>query len=130
MQTDSANEQERRKQQATFWLEYSQQLWGAIRYHEALEAAERALTLDGANPQAWHVKGACLCLLAQHQSALEAFEQALQLDQEYAPAWDGKAWALGIMGRRAEALAAVDEALRLDPDYFEAQRRKKRFLVP
>ena len=37
---------EQNKQQAKFWLEYSQQLSGAIRYAEALAAVERALALD------------------------------------------------------------------------------------
>ena len=34
------------KKQARFWLEYSQQLSGTIRYAEALAAVERALVLD------------------------------------------------------------------------------------
>ena len=84
------------------------------------------MALDGDNPEAWYVQGACLCLLGRPEEALAAFEEASRRDRSYAPAWDGRAWALGILGRREEALAAVEEALRLDPDYFEAQRRRRR----
>ena len=118
--------QETRKQQATFWLEYSQQLSTAIRYVEALAAAERAVALDETNPEAWYVKGTCQAMLARYNEALAAFAHALSLDTRYVPAWDGKAWVLGILGQKSEALAAINRALELDPDYFEAQKRKKR----
>jgi hypothetical protein len=45
------------KQQAEFWLNYSQQLSTAIRYVEALAAAERAVTLDDTSAEAWNVSG-------------------------------------------------------------------------
>ncbi len=115
-----------RHQLAQFWLDYARELWGAIRYPEALAAVERALELERGEPAAWYLRGACLSLLARHEEALAAFEEALRLDPGYVPAWDGKAWALGVLGRRSEALAAVEEALRLDPDYLEALRRKAR----
>jgi tetratricopeptide (TPR) repeat protein len=114
------------REQAIFWLRYSQQLSGSIRYSEALAAAERAVALDQANAEAWYVKGTCLAMLAQQAEALSDFEQALRLDADYVPAWDAKAWILGIMGRKEEALAAINMALALDPAYFEAQKRKKR----
>jgi tetratricopeptide (TPR) repeat protein len=117
---------EQRRAQAAFWLAYARELWGAIRYPEALAAVERALAFDPQNPAAWYLRGAILCLLARHVEALASFEEALRLDAHYVPAWDGKAWALGVLGRRAEALAAVEEALRLDPHYLEARRRKAR----
>ncbi len=119
-------EQTQRKKQATFWLEYSQQLSTAIRYVEALRAAERAVALDETSSEARYVKGTCLAMLACYDEALADFEQALTLDTLYVPAWDGKAWVLGIMGKKEEALAAIHRALELDPEYFEAQKRKKR----
>jgi tetratricopeptide (TPR) repeat protein len=112
--------------QSAFWLNYARELWGAIRYPEALAAVERALVLAPEDPAAWYLRGACLCLLARHEEALESFEEALRRDRQYVPAWDGKAWALGVLGRRAEALAAVEEALRLDPHYLQAHLRKAR----
>src|SRR5215472_15718484 len=101
------------QKQAAFWLDYSQRLSTAIRYTEALKAAERAVQLDASNAEAWYVKGTCLAMLAE-------FEEALRLDARYVPAWDGKAWVLGILGLKVEALAAVDRALELDPEYLEA----------
>lgn len=121
--------QEKHKQQAIFWLEYSQQLSNAIRYVEALAAIERALTLDDANVEAWYVRGTCKAMLARYSEALADFEHALSLDKRYVPAWDGKAWVLGILGRKAEALTAVNMALEIDPDYLEAIRRKKRLEI-
>src|SRR5713226_9454336 len=115
-----------RKKQAAFWLEYSQQLSTAIRYAEALAAAERAVELDETSAEAWYVKGTCQAMLALYEQALAAFERSLSLDDKYVPAWDGKAWVLGILGDKAGALAAIDRALELDPEYFEALKRKKR----
>ena len=117
------------KKQATFWLDYSHQLSTAIRYTEALRAAERATALDESNVEAWYVKGTCLAMLARYQEALLDFEHALQLDTCYVPAWDGKAWVLGILGQKMQALAAIDRALELDPHYFEAQKRRERLLL-
>jgi tetratricopeptide (TPR) repeat protein len=121
-----SDQQDAQKKQAAFWIEYSQQLSTAIRYTEALAAAERAVALDADNAEARYVRGTCMAMLGRYDEALTDFEQALALDAEYVAAWDGKAWVLGILGRKDEALAAVNRALELDPDYFEAQRRKKR----
>src|SRR5258708_21425839 len=86
-------EQDTRKKQAAFWLEYCQQLSTAIRYVEALSAVERALALDETCVEAWYEKGTCLAMLARYDEALADFEQALRLNALYVPAWDGKAWA-------------------------------------
>ena len=61
------------KEQATFWLEYSQQLSTAIRYAEALKAAERAVALDETSAEAWYVKGTSLAMLARYDEALTDF---------------------------------------------------------
>jgi tetratricopeptide (TPR) repeat protein len=126
MSTNTPNNDDARKKQAAFWLDYSQQLSTAIRYTEALAAAERALALDSANPEAWYTQGTCRAMLAQYESALHDFEHALELDPRYVAAWDGKAWVLGILGRKTEALLAINRALELDPEYFEAVKRKRR----
>lgn len=118
--------QDTQKKQAAFWLEYSQQLSNAIRYVEALKAAQRAVTLDETNAEAWYIQGTCKAMLAQYNEAFADFEHALQLDDRYVAAWDGKAWVLGILGQKEAALQAVERALQLDPDYMEAQRRKQR----
>ena len=113
-------ESEQRKKQAAFWLEYSQQLSTAIRYGEALAAAERAVQLYETCTEAWYARGTCQAMLAQYELALADFEHALALDNSYVPAWDGKAWVLGILGDKAGAMKAIDRALELDPEYFEA----------
>lgn len=122
-------EQDLGKQQATFWRDYSQRLSTAIRYTEALAAAERAVALDSTNAEGWYIRGTCFAMLARYNEALNDFEHALSLDAVYVAAWDGKAWVLGIMGEKQAALLAVNRALELDPDYFEAQRRKRRLEV-
>ncbi len=126
MSTITPNSDDARKKQAAFWLEYSQQLSTAIRYIEALAAAERSMTLDDTNPEAWYVRGTCRAMLAQYEPALQDFEHALQLNPNYVAAWDGKAWVLGILGRKTEALQAINRALEFDPEYFEAVKRKRR----
>lgn len=124
--SSTPSERDTQKQQARFWLEYSQQLSNAIRYSEALAAIERAVALDTTSAEAYYVRGTCLAMLARYEEALADFTIALQLDATYVPAWDGKAWVLGILGRKEEALAANHQALELDPEYFEALKRKKR----
>ncbi len=119
-------QEEMRRQQAKFWLDYSQQLSTAIRYVEALAAAERAVSLNETSAEAHYVRGTCQAMLAHYDDALLDFDAALRLDASYVPAWDGKAWVLGIKGQKAEALAAINKALELDPDYFEALKRKRR----
>jgi tetratricopeptide (TPR) repeat protein len=69
------------KQQARFWLGYSHQLATAIRYVEALAAAERALKLDETSAEAYYVRGTCLAMLARYDEALHDFERALRLDK-------------------------------------------------
>jgi tetratricopeptide (TPR) repeat protein len=122
-------EEQKKQEQARFWRDYSHQLSGAIRYHEALKAIERALTLEPESGENWYAKGTYLAMLAENELALAAFEHALTLLPDFVPAWDGKAWALGILGRREEALSAVNRALELNPDYFDAIKRKKRLQV-
>ena len=119
-------QEETRRQQAKFWLDYSQQLSTAIRYFEALAAAERAISLDETSAEARYVRGTCQAMLAHYDEALLDFDAALRLDARYVPAWDGKAWVLGIKGQKTEALVAINKALELDPDYFEALKRKRR----
>ncbi|HTK08345.1 MAG TPA: tetratricopeptide repeat protein [Ktedonobacteraceae bacterium] len=118
-----------RQQQGEFWLDYSQRLSTAIRYVEALAAAERAVTLLSAHAEAYYVRGTCQAMLAHYDAALADFDVSLQLNAQDAATWDGKAWVLGILGRKEEALAAIEQALALDPDYFEALKRKKRLLA-
>jgi hypothetical protein len=55
------DENERREKQAAFWLG---DLSTAIRYAEALAAAERAVALDGSSAEAWYAKGTCQAMLA------------------------------------------------------------------
>ncbi len=114
------------KEQARFWLEYSQELSGAIRYREALAAIERALALDPTSVESRYARGTYLAMIAEYEQALADFDSALQLNPTFVPAWDGKAWALGILGQRTAALEAVHRALALDPEYFDALKRKKR----
>ncbi|GAC1650475.1 MAG: hypothetical protein NVS4B12_20290 [Ktedonobacteraceae bacterium] len=63
------NNQESRKKQALFWLDYSQKLATEIRYGAAL-AAEKALALDGASVEAWYLKGTWLAMEARYSEAL------------------------------------------------------------
>jgi len=118
-----------RQQQGAFWLDYSQRLSTAIRYVEALAAAERAVRLLSTDAEARYTRGTCQAMLSHYTEALADFDAALQLNPRSVEAWDGRAWVLGILGHKNEALAAVEQALVLDPDYFEAQKRKKRLLA-
>jgi tetratricopeptide (TPR) repeat protein len=76
---------------AQTWHNSGTLLLALDRYEEALEAFDRAITLDPALWQAWNNKGAALAKLGRHIEALAAFNQALALNPEAAEARIGKA---------------------------------------
>lgn len=82
-------------------------LWGGLmRFQEALDAVEQALTLDPDLGRAWYVQGIILHRLGRQQEALEAFQRAIELHE--LPAWSFVSKLLRQLGRADEALAFVE----------------------
>ena len=92
------------------------------RHDGALEAFERAATLQPPTPALLHNRARALLNLGRREEALQGFRQALQGDAAFAPARAALAGALDDAGlesyrarRYPEAIASLGEALALDP---------------
>ncbi|MDJ0778780.1 MAG: tetratricopeptide repeat protein [Gammaproteobacteria bacterium] len=82
---------------------------------QGIDAAERAIGIDGGDPFAHFARGRIAIFSGEHERALAAFRRALELNPNYALAHFGLAHGLWHAGRPAEALPHHDEAIRLTP---------------
>nr|WP_321352698.1 tetratricopeptide repeat protein [uncultured Methanoregula sp.] len=97
------------------WNAKGNELAGLGKYHEAFDAFNNALYLDGEYAPAWYGKGVSLNELGRFREANDAFDQALLRNENYVAAWNGKGVALQNMGRYDDSLRAYTYGLGLDP---------------
>jgi tetratricopeptide (TPR) repeat protein len=90
----------------------------------ALEALDRAASLNPSNTRTWFLRGMALSHLIRYDEALVAYEHVLALDAKHASAWNNKAISLLHLGRLAEAMQAVDHSLELHPNHSHAINTK------
>jgi tetratricopeptide (TPR) repeat protein len=81
------------------------------RFEEALEACERAISLDESNSELHARKGGILALLGRTEEALISQERARALDPENAVTWINLAAEISAQGRFEEALPVFDGAI-------------------
>jgi Flp pilus assembly protein TadD len=85
-------------------------------YKRAFAEAERALSLDPKEANAWDNYGLALFHLGRYAEAEAAFRRAVELEPESALFWSNLAGALREQGRLDEAeRLLLDRALSLDP---------------
>ncbi len=82
------------------------------RYNEALQAFERAISLDP-KPVTYVRKGDVLYKLGRYNDSLIAYQQALRLDSTFAVAYNNMGNTLEQIGRRLEAQQAYETAKEL-----------------
>ncbi|MCG6899786.1 MAG: tetratricopeptide repeat protein [Gammaproteobacteria bacterium] len=90
------------------------------KFHEAVQAFNRAIELKPDYADAYSNRGNALCDLGQLQEAVASYEKAIQLLPDYADAYSNRGNALYKLGRLQEALQSCEMAIRLKPDYAEA----------
>ena len=56
-------------------------------HEEALQAYEKALTLNPDDSDAWYNKGKTLDKLSRHEEALQAYDKALELNPDNFDTW-------------------------------------------
>jgi TolB-like protein len=78
------------------------------------EFARRALAIDKADPDAWHVRAAALQMQWRWDAALEATAQAMRLEP-WSTDVTTRSWILDLSGHADEALTVIDKAIALDP---------------
>jgi tetratricopeptide (TPR) repeat protein len=109
---------------AAEWLSASYSLSNLNRYEEAIEACDRALTIDPNVAATWNNRGNALLNLKRYAEAIEACDRALAIDQNYEPAWVTKGNALYNLKRYEEAIQAYDRALAIDQNFVFAWNNK------
>jgi len=86
------------------------------RYHEAVEALDRAAAHNEELKEIYNLKGFCLYQLKQHQAAIEVFEKAIELDPGSAIDYANIGSNLRELGHLEEAVRLYKMALELDPE--------------
>ncbi len=87
---------------------------------DALEAYDRALSIDPENAVTWTNRGTALVALRRNEDALPNFERALALDPRSVDAFSSRANAYSNLKRLTEATAYCEKALELDPQHAHA----------
>lgn len=85
-------------------------------YAGALEAYDRALTLNPQDGSLWNNRATVLAAQGRHADALAAYERATALIPRSLLAWRGKVYMLYLLERLEDSLDANDAALRLSPN--------------
>ncbi|HEY0043337.1 MAG TPA: tetratricopeptide repeat protein [Allosphingosinicella sp.] len=83
----------------------------------AIEAADRAVSLDPKNIDALQLRGELTRSQYGLAASLPWFDRALQIDPEHVPSLVERAATLGDMGRMTEMLAETRKVLAIAPDH-------------
>ncbi|KEQ57016.1 Photosystem I assembly protein ycf3 [Marine Group I thaumarchaeote SCGC AAA799-N04] len=98
------------------WNYKGNALWDLQRYTEALNAYEKAISIDSSERWPWRNKGYLLNDLERYSEALIALNQAIRLDPNKSGVYFEKGYALGELGKYQESIQAYKKELQLDPD--------------
>jgi tetratricopeptide (TPR) repeat protein len=97
------------------WLSRASRLADVGRHNEALECFDRAIELEGGDPDIWLDKGKSLIKLGRNEEALKCYDKAIELRKDNFHMWFEKGKALLEIGRPDEAIACFDKVLQLFP---------------
>lgn len=89
-------------------------------YPDAINATQKALSLQPDSEFAWHILGTSWGNLGYYDRANEAFDKSLALGQADAGQWNKKGVALSKLNRYTDAIASFHKAVSLDPRYATA----------
>ncbi len=85
---------------------------------QAYELAQKAITLDAANPRAHGALGQAGLWMRQHDRALAEYERSVALNPNYARGHIGLGNVLHYAGRSEEGIEPMHRGMRLDPHYL------------
>src|SRR5574341_736298 len=89
-------------------------------FDEALRFAERLISFQPFNSDAWQQKGMILNNLFKYEDALECYEKALSLNPTDSEIFINRGITLDNLNRVEDSLASFEKALELDPLNEEA----------
>lgn len=81
------------------------------KYDDAVYYMQKAVNLDGANPDYWNVCGVALGRVQNREEAVICFDKAIALDPENTLAFSNKAHIYHQMGKEVESLEAANAGL-------------------
>jgi adenylate cyclase len=101
----------------TYYIDYYYGLRPDITNYDAkiLVPADRAISLNPNNVQAYLVKGSYLVGTHRTLDGLRAVNEGLAIDPNYAPLYNTRAWAHGLLGKYEEAKSDLLKLMRLSP---------------
>jgi tetratricopeptide (TPR) repeat protein len=91
----------------------------------ALQATEKALSLQPNFSLAWTQEAGLLVVTGRDNEAVAAADKAIAGNPNISEAWANRADALNNLGRYQEALQSANKAIMLDPTLKAAQDSKK-----
>jgi len=94
-------------------------------YTGALQATEKALSLQPNFSLAWTQEAGLLVVLGRDNEAVSAADKAIAGNPNISEAWANRADALNNLGKYQDALQSADKAIALDPTLKAAQDSKK-----
>jgi CHAT domain-containing protein len=105
------------------WIDYSDALYGAARYQEAREAADRALALKPGDPEGLQRRALALLELGEFDAASVEIEAGAKRDPTAAWPHRLKARVLAARGEWDGAFESISAALQRDPGSSHTQER-------
>jgi tetratricopeptide (TPR) repeat protein len=93
-------------------------------YSGALQATEKALSLQPNFSLAWTQEAGLLVVLGRDNEAVSAADKAIAGNPNISEAWSNRADALNNLGRYQEALQSANQAITLDPTLKAAKDSK------
>lgn len=117
---------------ANDWLEKGfalGNLGSPTKHQDALNAFEKAISIDPKLTTAWIYKGLALANLGRYHDSLDAFQKALSIDPKVSMAWYYRGTVLYSLSRFQEALDSYENALVIDPNLESAWCNKGTALI-
>ena len=90
------------------------------RFDQALEYIEHAISLDGALPFMYVIKGNILAKAQRHEESLAIYQKAIELSPGHGGALSGQGHVLKTIGRQDESITAYRECIKNHPMLGEA----------
>ena len=106
------------------WCDESHENFLAGDYVKALEAAEKALTIDSQSPLALTRRGNAKGGMGVEDEAIEDHTAAIEIDPAFEIAYNNRGGTKSKQGDYEGAIADYNEAIRLKPDYVMAYNNR------
>jgi len=103
----------------TDWLNYGNQLWRLFYYQDAVEAFDKAISINPDIAIAYYARGLALRDWGKYPEALASFDLATQKKDKFYEAWRERANMLAYyLHQESEALASINRAIELNQNDF------------